>query len=396
MATEIASVRGRPRKYAEYEAFLKELPKPMSKRPKYLMGIGIFRGSRGDTAWIKIHLPCGGIFAGKQYAPGHSVEIKKGNLSSWSWEQLEDELRMLQGKADRGEPLEDQTAPMFEDLAQDWLARAKRRVKAYETVQIHIVKHIVPYFGNKQVTAISTADVNRWIADQLGQLAPGTVKRQFNTLRAVLNDAMKSGYIDNNPCRYADPIRGINARQRFLDGEELVRLLAKSEEVADWLPDMILWCLHSGMRKGEVKALEWSDIRVLENGLSFAQVRTSKTDQPRIVSCTDTMKQVLERQKTRQVEGNNRVFSISAMTLRRKWEKARALAGLEDVTMHDLRRTHGTHAAAAGVDLRTLAGRIGHTDLTMLQKHYAAVMGGADEQAAKTIGDVFDGMTGQQ
>jgi integrase len=40
------------------------------------------------------------------------------------------------------------------------------------------------------------------------------------------------------------------------------------------------------------------------------------------------------------------------MTLRRKWEKARKTAGLEDVTLHDLRRTHGTLAAAAGVDVR--------------------------------------------
>jgi integrase len=45
------------------------------------------------------------------------------------------------------------------------------------------------------------------------------------------------------------------------------------------------------------------------------------------------------------------------------------------VTIHDLRRTHSTRAAISGVDLRTLAARIGHSDLTMLQKHYAAVVG---------------------
>ena len=84
------------------------------------------------------------------------------------------------------------------------------------------------------------------------------------------------------------------------------------------------------------------------------------------------------------------------MTLRRKWEKARKLAGIEDVTMHDLRRTHSTYAAAAGVDLRTLAARIGHTDLTMLQKHYAALVGSADAEAANTIGRVLDAMTAKQ
>ena len=73
------------------------------------------------------------------------------------------------------------------------------------------------------------------------------------------------------------------ARQRFLDGDELVRLLASAQDVAEWLPDFILWGVHSGMRKGEVRALLWSDIRALEDGRSFAQVRTSKSDQPRMV-----------------------------------------------------------------------------------------------------------------
>jgi integrase len=78
------------------------------------------------------------------------------------------------------------------------------------------------------------------------------------------------------------------------------------------------------------------------------------------------------------------------MTLRRRWEEARIAAGLKDVTLHDLRRTHGTHSAAAGVDLRTLADRIGHADLTMLQKHYAAVVGTAATEAAETFQAAFD------
>jgi integrase len=394
MATDIARTRGRPSKFAEYEAFKKRLPKPMGKRPKYLKGVGIYRGNRGDTAWVKINLPHGGLYKGKHHPVNSSLEIKVGSLTSWPWDQLEKKRDDLQGKADRAEPLEEQIAPCFDAVAQDWLQRARVRVKDYVSIRAHVNNHLISFFGNRPVTAMTTADVNRWIVNQLGHFEPGTVKRQLNTLKAILNDAIRSGYIDANPCRHADPIRGITPRQRFLDSEELVRVLAKSEEVAEWLPDLILWCLHSGMRKGEVKALDWSDIRPLEDGRTYAQVKTSKTDQPRIVSCTDTMKQVLERQRKRQVEGDSRVFPISAMTLRRKWEKARALAGLKDVTMHDLRRTHGTHAAAAGVDLRTLAGRIGHTDLTMLQKHYAALVGSADEQAAKIIGDVFDGMVG--
>src|ERR1043166_7333225 len=97
---------GRPSKYAEFEGLLASLPRNMEKRPKYLQGIGLFRGSRGVTAWLKIRLPHGGTLKGRTYAPGSAAELKLGNLTSWSWEQLVDLQRELQGKADRGEPLE--------------------------------------------------------------------------------------------------------------------------------------------------------------------------------------------------------------------------------------------------------------------------------------------------
>ena len=63
--------------------------------------------------------------------------------------------------------------------------------------------------------------------------------------------------------------------------------------------------------------------------------------------------------------------------------------------IHDLRRTHSTHSAAAGVDLRTLADRIGHSDMTMLHKHYAAVVGDRAVEAAETFQKAFDRMTGE-
>jgi integrase len=123
------------------------------------------------------------------------------------------------------------------------------------------------------------------------------------------------------------------------------------------------------------------------------QIRNSKSGEPRIVTATKTMREILDRQKGRKIDCDGRVFAVSRMTLRRRWEAARAAAGLPDVTVHDLRRTHSTHAAIAGVDLRTLAARIGHSDLSMLQKHYAAVVGSASEEAAKKIEKAFQPKT---
>jgi hypothetical protein len=114
-------VRGRPRRYAGYEKLYASLPNVMSKRPRYLNGVGIFRGQRGDTAWAKIRLPHGSTSGGKSYDPGASLEIKLGALSSFTWEQLEAKRAELQGKADRGEPIETLRPLNFAEWADDWL-----------------------------------------------------------------------------------------------------------------------------------------------------------------------------------------------------------------------------------------------------------------------------------
>jgi integrase len=377
--------RGRPSRYAEYDQLVASLPPVMDKRPRYLHGIGVFRGTRGMTAWLKIRLPYGGTLKGKIYGPNASVEIKVGSLDSWDWERLAEKHRELQGKADRGEPLEEGRSVSFETFAEEWLGRAAVRARAIETERIAVHKHLVPFFGKQGIKRVSTADVNRWIAQRLGGAKPSTVQRQFNTLRAILNGAVRSGLIEKSPTQNADPIRGAVARQRFLTIEELLTLLAVAEEKAEWLPDFILWAVHSGMRKGEVKSLVWSDVRELGPDRVIVDVKHSKSGQPRFVVATATMRGILERQKGRRIEGDNRVFPIPKMTLRRRWEAARTSAGLADVTIHDLRRTHTTHAAISGVDLRTLAARIGHTDLSMIERHYAAVVGSASAEAAEKI-----------
>ena len=384
--------KGRKRKYSEYEELLNSLPKVMSKRPKYVRGIGVFRGARGETVWIKINLPHGSIYKGKSYKSGSSLEIKLGKLSSWSWEQLEAEHNVYQGKADRGEPFEDKDKVVFKDWADNWLRRAKTRLRSYDTDERQVRLHLLPYFGDMALTTISTPDVNNWVSDRLSTAAPSAVKRGIGTLSAIMSDARRNSHISENPCKDADRIRGIVGRQRFLSMEELISLLSAAEQVAEWLPDFIVWGVHSGMRKSEILKINWVDISKLSDGRTIVLIPTSKADQPRMLVCTDAMSRVLLKQGDRKQPNNNTVFPVTRMTLRRKWEKARALVDLQDVTMHDLRRTHSTHAAAAGVDLRTLADRIGHTDLTMLQKHYAAIVGAAAIEAVEKIDKVFAGV----
>ncbi len=384
--TTTAIARGRPRKFAEYEQLHSSLKKGM-KRPAYVKNIGILRGITRDTVYAKICLKHGGVYDGKTYKLGQWIEINLGRLASFNWQQLEDRRDELQGKADRNEPLEETPMLTFSDYADKWLERAKTRIEGYKTAQCHVEKYLKPEFGGKALDHVSTSDVNSWIAAKLDGYKPAYVKRIFNTLRAILNDAIKAELLTANPCKNADKINGIVGRERFLNADEWVTLYMKAQRVDEHFADFLLWGINSGMRKSEILALLWTDIRELPGGKTFGIIRKSKSGKPRFVTCTATMKEILDRQRERKQD--ERVFPIAQMTLRRRWDKTREESEIGDVTIHDLRRTHSTHVAASGVDLRTLAGRLGHSDLSMLHKHYAMLTSEADDKALNTIEELF-------
>jgi integrase len=391
--SEVNSKRGRPRKYRKFDELYESYALD-KRRPIYCEGIGVRRGKRGDTIWVKVQLPHGGSWNGKTYRPGHAAEIKLGRKSSVTWQDAIDQRDELQRRADNNEPLEDDPIPTFQVWADDWLKRKQATIKRPDTIKVHLDVHLVPAFGSTRIDRIKPSDIERWLAKTKATgLSPGYLKRMVNTLKSILYDAVREGYLAENPATKISPITGLNPRQRFLDPAEIVLLLIEAEKVEPWLSDVIIFALHSGMRRGEIQDMQWSDIATLPNGGKVVSLGTTKSGKTRSVICTKSMIEVLERQVDRREANDDRVFPISKMTWRRRWEKARELAGLSDIDFHDLRRTNATQAASSGVDLRTLAARIGHTDLAMLEKHYAMVVGSAEHEAAEKIQQTFDRLT---
>jgi integrase len=391
--TEATRKRGRPRKFRQFEELFNGCPRDM-RRPAYCEGIGVRRGKRGDTIWAKVQLPHGGAWNGKTYLPGHAIEIKLGRKSSVTWQDAIDQRDELQRRADKNLSLEDDPIPTFETWSKDWYERKKASAKRPDTLKVHLDVHLVPAFGGIRIDRIKPSDIERWLANKSTDgLSPGYLKRMVNTLKSILYDALREGYLTENPATKISPIKGLQARQRFLEPAEIISLLVEAEKIEPWLSDVIVFALHSGMRRGEIQDMCWSDIGTLPNGGKVVFLGTTKSGKPRSVICTKSMMDVLEHQEKRRLPYDDHVFPVSKMTWRRRWEKARKAAGLEDIDFHDLRRTNATQAAASGVDLRTLAARIGHTDLAMLEKHYAMVIGSAEHEAAEKIQDTFDRMT---
>lgn len=389
---------GRPKRYAEFDRLEAELPDGMKKRPVYCDGIGLFKGATGCTVWLKIRLPLGGVHNGRTVPIGGSVEIKKGKRASWTWQELVEERDRLQKLADHGKPLEAVEVPTFATHAGQWLERKKSTLKSFGVTQGNVNRSLNPAFGKKALNAITVGDVNKWIGKKRATLKPGSVQRELNTLNAILNDAVRNGLIDRNPATWADKIKGVEARQRFVTEQEWKTILATCERIEQeqedskeqtphrirgWLRHYVAWAYNSGMRRAEILALNWDNVREVDKDHTVIEVLNSKSDKSRFVSCTPDMKAIIEALRALpRMDGDNRLFPLSMTTLKRSLAALWKATGLNDVRLHDLRRSHATILMSKGIDPRTIAGRLGHSGTAMLAKHYAVDRGDKEAAAA--------------
>lgn len=376
-------LRGRPSRYRDYEAILETYkPRTMNKRPVYANNIGVFRGKSGDRVFVKIYFREQGI----------SKELPLGKLSSWDWKSLEAKRDEMQGKADRGEPLKDNKSISFKDFAERWLKHAEVSHRSYQTTMYCLRKQLVPFFKSKLINQITVADINDWQSKRMREVKPSTVKRDKNTLNALLNAAMREGLIEKNPCKNSSRIKGIQARLRLWSEKEF-RSVLKCSEFDPEFRDCILWAAYSAMRRGEILNMQWKDIIEIPNNEKKIHIPLSKSGKARQIPCNKQMLEVLERQKGRRNDAQGKIFSFSIKTFQRRMVRVQeeaAKLGIKDIRFHDLRSFNITHAMVSGNDPKSIIAITGHSDLQMLDKHYAMIVNKAVNKTSQSTGDAIE------
>ncbi|QDP02200.1 tyrosine-type recombinase/integrase [Thalassotalea sp. PS06] len=106
------------------------------------------------------------------------------------------------------------------------------------------------------------------------KLSHSTINRYKAALSSVLSYGVDKGYIDINPCHRIKSYKASKPRLRYLNTEEITRLLA-SCQASEWskLYLLVLMALTSGARKGELLGLKWCDIDYTHN---FAYLENTK------------------------------------------------------------------------------------------------------------------------
>ena len=219
-----------------------------------------------------------------------------------------------------------------------------------------------------------------------------------------------------------------------LDGDEdlfmaeLLQLMddedaKKFYKAADEFPDIryktaMLTLLLTGMRRGELCGLEWSDIDFDNATITIARSLTAvrrvglvlkdpKTESSkRVIAISDKLITVLTEYKAwyeeyREMHGDkwensNRLFigeygeNIYPGTINMWMKRICQTAGLEERTVHSLRHTNITMQIAAGVPIVTVAGRAGHARTGTTTDIYSHFLKTADRSAAQKLEEIFD------
>lgn len=219
-------------------------------------------------------------------------------------------------------------------------------------------------FRTRKLTDLNRKDVARLHA-QVGETAPYRANRLVALLRKMFNLARDWGlYGGENPAKRIQMFRE-EARDRFVQPEELPRLIqAIAEEADPSVRAVVLTALLTGARRTEVLTMRWDDV-----SLTRAEWRIphTKAGHPHLLPLPQAL--IATLRSLHRVDGNPYVFvgqnGVGHLhDMKRAWNRIRRAAGMEDVRFHDLRRTVGSWLAGSGESLHLIGKVLNHRDVS--------------------------------
>lgn len=209
---------------------------------------------------------------------------------------------------------------------------------------------------------------------------PATVNRYFSALRSCWNWGRAAGLVPPDrswPTRLM--LREDNERQRYLDDDELKRLLEAAAAHSPTMHAAVVVSIACGLRQGELINLKWSDIDLDGQRIRIMQ---SKTDAPRTVYLPSAAVDALRTLKRSGIVSTKAVFlaqkgiPLNRGTIRVRWLEVRDAAELRNFRWHDLRHSCASFLAQQGATLLEIASVLGHRS-TAVTRRYAHLVEGA-------------------
>ena len=275
-----------------------------------------------------------------------------------------------------------------------------------------IYKHIIPELGQIPLNKLTQNDLQQFYARlktsgrliRVEQYGPGLSDRMVRvchaSCRAALARAVQEGLIRTNPAAGCKLPPKKSREMQVLTQEEMHRFLVQAKQ--DGYYELFLLELATGMRLGEILALQWTDLTFRTGALQISKsmyysrgqlhITEPKTKSSiRTVILPEVLLKVLADYQQR--NSSRWMFPspvkegapLTPNYARRRMQQTLARAGCKVVRFHDLRHTFATMALEHGMDVKTLSSIIGHVSSATTLDVYSHVTDFMQQQAAVRI-----------
>ena len=292
------------------------------------------------------------------------------------------------------------------------------RESTLDSYRTMVKNQVKPFIGNKRLASLTTADMQKFYnkIKKEGRvrehpvhgktLADSMVRGVHMMLHEALDMAVKERLLAKNPTN-GTTIPKCNYPEKQILGDNQLETFLEAIKGQEYWCDFFYVEVMTGLRRGEICGLKWQDIDFEENklhvnrsvsvkrggGLNIGETKTETG-----VRCIQLPPSVAELLKNRkQTAITEWVFPaflnpeqpIHPQAAYRKLKVILKNAELPLIRFHDLRHTFATHATQGGVDPKTLAGILGHTNASFTLDTYTHVTSDMQKSASAIVGNMM-------
>lgn len=299
-------------------------------------------------------------------------------------------------------------------LDDHWLPdyRERRTASSWTARRCIVKKWIIPTWGKTRLEDLTPRVIERGLVTmRTNGASPGRVKVALDTLAAALRVAVNWGMLHENPCSRVRPptMPATDHPDMWTAGQ--ARTFLASVDDALWLT-LWLTLAGTGMRIGEARALQWHDVNWDVPSLRIRRTWARAEDGPylatpksqagnREVTIPESLAAQLTVWRAEQarcawqiglpVQPESFVFThaelkpLSYSVVQKTWDRHIASASVPRVKMHSLRHLAATEQLMAGIPLKIVSARIGHSTIGITANIYSHVLIEHQHEAARVL-----------
>jgi integrase len=274
----------------------------------------------------------------------------------------------------------------FEDFAKEYLDYAKINKRSWGRDESSL-KRLLPHFKDILLSKITVRHIEEYKRMRLDKVKTGTINRELASLKHMFTIAEKLGKFDGkNPVKQVKFFQERQYVMKILDREEINRLI---DAAAGHLKPILIIAVSTGMRKGEIFNLRWSDIDFVDH---YIHIKKTKSNVMRRVPMNGVVATTLKN-----IERKSEFIFPSfwskkhkhIMEVFRLFKAACKKAGIRDLRFHDLRHTAATLMVTGGIPLVTVSQILGHATIHMTMK-YAHPTPEDKRKAVNVLASIFE------